>query len=146
MLQQKANKIKEGISEHSFYINKERYTLLKFDSGNGPDLHNAVKISEERDERMLTVEEAENLLADPKAKASLSRELSAEEKITWSYLRTPAYGHIVASIGNSWESRGLRTMIHADFGNYRSPILLLKESNPAQATATIHLKNVLKRE
>lgn len=133
----------EDISEESFKIKNQEYVLLTFTKESAPDLRQAIAISERRNEKMLTVDEASELLANYESRAALSKALGSEQRITWSYIYTGKFSHIAASIGNDWSSRELRIAEHTDTGIYSSPILLLKKAKHEETTQFPDFRNAI---
>jgi hypothetical protein len=78
----------ENVFEENFKIKNQEYTLLTFNKESAPNLREAIAISDRRNERMLTVEEAIMIIADYESKTALSAILHADQRVTWSYLYT----------------------------------------------------------
>ena len=133
----------EDISEESFKIKNQEYVLLTFTKESAPDLRQAIAISERRNEKMLTVDEASELLANYESRAALSKALGSDQRIIWSYIYTGKFSHIAASIGNDWSSRELRIAEHTDTGIYSSPILLLKKAKHEETTQLPDFRNAI---
>ncbi len=135
--------MREDAFEKSFKIKTQEYVILTFTKESAPSLREAIAISEKRDEKMLTVEEAMGHLANHESRAVLSNALDSDQRIVWSYLYTTRFGHIAASIGNDWSSRELRIAEHTDTGIYPSPILLLKRAKHEEAPQFSDFRNVV---
>ncbi len=133
----------ENISEESFKIKTQEYVLLTFTKERAPDLRQAIAISERRNEKMLTFDEARELLANYESRAALSKALGSDQRIIWSYIYTGKFSHIAASIGNDWSSRELRIAEHTDTGIYSSPILLLKKAKHEETTQLPDFRNAI---
>ena len=133
----------ENISEESFKIKTQEYVLLTFTKESAPDLRQAIAISERRNEKMLTFDEASELLANYESRTALSKALGSDQRIIWSYIYTGKFSHIAASIGNDWSSRELRIAEHTDTGIYSSPILLLKKAKHEETTQIPYFRNAI---
>ena len=133
----------ENIFEESFKIKTQEYVLLTFTKESAPDLRQAIAISERRNEKMLTFDEARELLANYESRAALSKALGSDQRIIWSYIYTGKFSHIAASIGNDWSSRELRIAEHTDTGIYSSPILLLKKAKHEETTQFPDFRDML---
>jgi hypothetical protein len=133
----------ENVFEENFKIKNQEYTLLTFNKESAPNLREAIAISDRRNERMLTVEEAIMIIADYESKTALSAILHADQRVTWSYLYTGKFSHTAASIGNDWSSRALHIAEHTDSGIYPSPNLLLKKHSAEEHVKFYDIKRTM---
>lgn len=133
----------ENVFEENFKIKNQEYTLLTFNKESAPNLREAIAISDRRNERMLTVEEAIMIIADYESKTALSAILHADQRVTWSYLYTGTFSHTAASIGNDWSSRELHIAEHTDSGIYPSPNLLLKKHSAEEHVKFYDIKRTM---